>query len=80
MLPQDLGFIIDSPGIREFSLSHMQQLDVSEGFVEFRPYLGSCKFRDCQHVNEIGCEIIAAVKQKKIHPQRWSNYKKIIAR
>jgi len=73
------GFIIDSPGIREFGLWHMDQKTIADGFIEFSNYIGSCKFRDCQHVNEPGCEIIKAVGEDKIHKQRWSNYCKIIS-
>ncbi len=72
------GFIIDSPGIREFGLWHLSHQQIADGYKEFLPFLGTCKFRDCIHVNEPGCEIIAAVKQQKIHPQRWNNYIKII--
>ena len=73
------GFIIDSPGIREFGLWHMDQKTIAEGFIEFSDYIGSCKFRDCQHVNEPGCEILKAVDGKTINKQRWNNYCKIIS-
>ena len=72
------GFIIDSPGIREFGLWHMDSHTVAAGFIEFDPYIGGCKFRDCKHLNEPGCAIIQAVKQGLIHQQRWQNYCKII--
>lgn len=72
------GFVIDSPGIREFGLWHMDYQTVAEGFIDFAEYLGTCKFRDCKHLNEPGCEIIAAVKNNKIHQQRWQSYCKII--
>lgn len=77
-LPDNDGFIIDSPGIREFGLWHMDWQTIAAGFVEFTDYLGSCKFRDCQHINEPGCQIIAAVDAGKITQQRWQNYCKII--
>lgn len=72
------GFIIDSPGIREFSLWHMSPQTVAQGFIEFEPYLGRCKFRDCQHTKEPGCAIIKAVEAGKITKSRWRNYCKII--
>jgi len=72
------GFIIDSPGIREFGLWHMDSRTVANGFVEFDPYIGGCKFRDCQHINEPGCAILSAVKQGEINQQRWDNYCKIV--
>jgi ribosome biogenesis GTPase / thiamine phosphate phosphatase len=73
------GFIIDSPGIREFGLWHMDQKTIANGFIEFSDYIGSCKFRDCQHTNEPGCKILEAVDKKIIHQQRWINYCKIIS-
>jgi ribosome biogenesis GTPase / thiamine phosphate phosphatase len=76
--PQN-GFIIDSPGIREFGLWHLSDQAVADGYVEFSPYIGTCKFRDCKHINEPGCEIIKAVSDGKISQQRWHNYCKIIA-
>ncbi len=72
------GFIVDSPGIREFGLWHMEQGQIFAGFKEFEPYWGICKFRDCQHLNEPGCAIIRAVENKEISKQRWENYCKIV--
>lgn len=76
--PED-GFIIDSPGIREFGLWHLSDPTIAEGYIEFSSILGTCKFRDCKHINEPGCEIINAVQQGTIDAQRWNNYCKIIA-
>ncbi len=75
----EAGFIIDSPGIREFGLWHLSDQAIAEGYSEFSSYLGTCKFRDCKHINEPGCEIIKAVKEGRIESQRWKNYSKIIA-
>ncbi|MET1256628.1 small ribosomal subunit biogenesis GTPase RsgA [Aliikangiella maris] len=73
------GFIIDSPGIREFGLWHMDSHKVAAGFKEFLPFIGACKFRDCQHINEPGCAILQAVDTKQIALQRWQNYCKIVS-
>lgn len=73
------GFIIDSPGIREFGLWHLDSSQVASGFCEFVPLLGSCKYRDCKHIDEPGCEILIAVAKGLISKARWSNYKKIIS-
>jgi ribosome biogenesis GTPase len=72
------SYLIDSPGIREYGLWHLSNEQVASGYIEFEKYIGSCKFRDCQHTNEPGCEIILAVKEKKIEDARWKNYVKII--
>ncbi|MCW8878451.1 MAG: small ribosomal subunit biogenesis GTPase RsgA [Kangiellaceae bacterium] len=79
LFPNREGFIVDSPGIREFGLWHLEQPQICNGFIEFEPYIGGCKFRDCTHVNEPGCSIISAVEEQKIARQRWQNYCRIIA-
>ncbi len=73
------GSLIDSPGIREFGLWHMSKEEVERGFREFRPHLGYCKFRDCQHDKEPGCAILAAVDSGEITASRLESYRHIIA-
>ena len=73
------GSLIDSPGIREFGLWHMSRAQVEQGFREFRPLLGTCKFRDCQHVHEPGCAILAALADGTISPRRMDSYRHIVA-
>jgi ribosome biogenesis GTPase len=73
------GTLIDSPGIREFGLWHMSREQVEQGFREFRPFLGTCKFRDCQHEHEPECAILAAVESGAISEQRLDNYRRIVA-
>jgi len=72
------GVLIDSPGIREFSLTHLTQEQVIHSFIDFRPYLGRCKFRDCLHKSEPGCKLLDAISQKKILQSRYDNYHQII--
>lgn len=71
------GHIIDSPGVREFRLWPMSRLALAEGFVEFRPFLGQCKFRDCRHEHEPGCALREAVERGDISAQRLQSYLKI---
>lgn len=73
------GSLIDSPGIREFGLWHMTREQVEQGFREFRPLLGSCKFRDCQHQHEPGCAILAAAESGEISAGRLQSYRRIVA-
>jgi ribosome biogenesis GTPase len=74
----DGGSLIDSPGIREFGLWHMTRAEVEQGFVEFRPWLGRCKFRDCEHRGEPGCAILAALEAGAISPRRLESYRHIV--
>jgi len=75
----DGGDLIDSPGIREFSLTNLTPEQIINGFVEFRPFLGHCKFRDCQHRVELGCALLQAAKEGKILASRLENYRSILA-
>jgi ribosome biogenesis GTPase len=71
------GALIDSPGVRELGLWHMAATDIARGYREFSPYLGECKFRDCDHKTSPGCSLIEAVKKGVISRQRYNNYVKI---
>ena len=74
----DGGDLIDSPGLREFGLWHLEPEQITEAFVEFRQYLGGCKFRDCKHGNDPGCIIREAVERGDISRERYNSYHKII--
>ncbi|MBA2816494.1 small ribosomal subunit biogenesis GTPase RsgA [Candidatus Pantoea persica] len=72
------GDVIDSPGVREFGLWHLEPEQITRGFVEFREFLGGCKFRDCKHGNNPGCAIRAAVEAGQIDVSRFDNYHRIL--
>lgn len=72
------GQLIDSPGIREFGLWHMDEDEVLEGFIEFRPFLGHCKFRDCSHRHEPGCAILKGLESGEISQTRMDSYRYIL--
>lgn len=74
----DGGDLIDSPGIREFALWHITPAQVLEGFTEFRPFIGTCRFRDCQHEAEPGCALLEAVDNGEISESRFDSYKQIL--
>ena len=70
--------LIDSPGIREFGLGHLDEQQVAEGFIEFRDLLGRCRFRDCRHRHEPGCALLEAVERGEVHPERFASYRRIV--
>ncbi|MCL2891621.1 small ribosomal subunit biogenesis GTPase RsgA [Brenneria tiliae] len=72
------GDVIDSPGVREFGLWHLDPDQITQGFIEFRQYIGSCKFRDCRHENDPGCAINAALERGEIAAERFDNYHRIL--
>ncbi|WP_312242924.1 small ribosomal subunit biogenesis GTPase RsgA [Pantoea sp.] len=72
------GDVIDSPGVREFGLWHLEPEQITRGFVEFREFLGGCKFRDCKHDADPGCAIREAVENGLIDASRFENYHRIL--
>lgn len=72
------GDLIDSPGVREFALWHLPVERVTSGFIEFRDYLGGCKFRDCKHGTDPGCLLREAVENGQISQSRFDSYHKIL--
>jgi len=72
------GDIIDSPGIREFGLWHLEPEQVIQGFPEFYDYLPDCQFRDCNHLTDINCGLKKAVNSKNIAMWRLDNYHRIL--
>ncbi|MDE1312945.1 small ribosomal subunit biogenesis GTPase RsgA [Vibrio aestuarianus] len=72
------GDLIDSPGVREFGLWHLEAEEITEAFVEFRPFLGGCKFRDCKHGDDPGCLLREAVEKGDISAIRFENYHRIL--
>lgn len=71
------GDLIDSPGIREFGLWHMNPREIAAGFIEFQPYYDHCKFRDCSHEHEPHCALRLAVEEGKISKDRFQNFKRL---
>jgi ribosome biogenesis GTPase len=73
------GDLIDSPGIREFGLDHINRAQIENGFIEFREWLGHCRFRDCSHSHEPGCALLQALADGRISSARMASFKTIIA-
>ena len=73
------GALIDSPGLQEFGLSHLSRGAIEQGFIEFRPHLGACRFRDCRHQSEPGCAIKQAVQQGQIDSRRFEQFLRLAA-
>jgi ribosome biogenesis GTPase len=72
-LPQG-GFIIDTPGIRELGVIDIEKQELSHFFPEMRERMHSCKFNNCQHINEPGCAVLAALENGEIELSRYESY------
>jgi len=74
----DDTYLVDSPGVREFGLWHLEDHDIQQGFVEIYKLAENCKFRDCKHIKEPGCAVLAAAKSGDIAESRINNYHHLI--
>jgi ribosome biogenesis GTPase len=72
------GFIIDTPGIREFGLIDFIKEEVAERFPEMRALMDHCQFHNCTHVHEPNCAVIKALAKGEIDPGRYRNYISIL--
>ncbi|MDP2878114.1 MAG: ribosome small subunit-dependent GTPase A [Sulfuricella sp.] len=70
--------IIDSPGLQEFGLAHVNEMDIAHAFIEFRPYLGHCRFSNCRHLVEPGCAVLEAATAGKIDRRRLGTFHKLV--
>lgn len=68
------GSIIDSPGIRQFQFLAIEPSQLFNYFPEFTEYAGQCGFRNCKHLNEPDCALLAAAQKGKIAPFRLDSY------
>ena len=70
--------LIDSPGLQEFGLQHLSLDELEHAFIEFRPYLGKCRFNNCRHLKEPDCAISDAVAGNRITPERFASYQNLL--
>ena len=68
------GFVIDSPGIKGFGLTDMENEPVYHYFREFFTISRDCKFHNCLHINEPECAVIKALEDGKISLSRYNSY------
>ena len=71
------GWIVDTPGIRQFSLWDAVPEELEGTFIEFRPFVAGCRYPNCSHIHETGCAVQDAVGTGLISPVRYHNYVRI---
>jgi ribosome biogenesis GTPase len=80
LLPLSIGgFIVDTPGIRQFQLWDVIPEEVAGYFRELRPYVSQCRFPDCTHTHEDPCAVKDAVADGWIDARRYESYVQIQA-
>jgi len=75
---QQGGYLVDTPGIREFGLVNIEPWELSLFFPEMLEPRKECKFNNCTHSHEPGCGVVKAFKEGKIDPARYDSYLKIL--
>jgi ribosome biogenesis GTPase len=71
------AWIVDSPGMQEFGLRQLSPGELEHAFVEFRPWLGQCRFRNCTHDHEPGCAIRGACDRGAIAATRLATFQRL---
>ena len=69
--PVEGGYVADTPGFSTMDIERYELFrkeELPEGFREFAPYLGECKFTSCSHTCEKGCAVLKAVEEGKNFP------------
>ncbi len=73
------GFVADTPGLREFGLVDLRPDELGYFFVEFERYRTECRFPNCTHDHEPGCEVKLAVDSGGISEERYRSYRNILS-
>ncbi len=68
------GWVVDTPGIRQFGLWDILPEEVEGFFAEFRPFVSLCAFPDCTHTHEDRCAVKDAVARRLIADRRYTSY------
>lgn len=72
------GWLVDTPGIREFDIVQVEPLQVQRLFPEVTKYGGKCRFDDCLHISEPGCAVREAVERGVIARWRYTSYLRLV--
>ena len=73
------GYVVDTPGIRQFQLWDVIPEEVAGFFRDLRPYVSHCRFPDCTHTHEDDCAVKDAVADGWIDVRRYESYVQIQA-
>lgn len=71
------GFVVDTPGLKEFGVLDASPVDLAAAFPEVAAEISGCRFSDCSHIHEPDCAVRAAVEDGTIDAGRFESYLKI---
>lgn len=70
--------VIDSPGVKEFGLAHLDFGSIEGGMPEFAAYAGMCRFAGCHHDSEPACAVRHAAEEGRIPARRFELFRRIV--
>jgi ribosome biogenesis GTPase / thiamine phosphate phosphatase len=68
------GYVVDTPGIRQFQLWDVEPEEVAGFYPDIRPYVNNCRFPDCSHTHEAHCAVKDAVADGRLDARRYESY------
>jgi ribosome biogenesis GTPase len=72
------GYVVDTPGLGKLRFWEVGAHELGWCFVEFRPYLGACRYTDCAHADEPDCAVREAVERGAVPRKRYEHYLKVL--
>jgi ribosome biogenesis GTPase len=75
----DESYVADTPGIREFSVAGLQPRELIRFYPDIGTFAARCRFADCSHTHEPGCEVKAALHEGQLSETRYHAYCQILA-
>ena len=72
------GFIIDTPGIKEFGLIDFDKSEIPRCFPEMERFLPHCQYRNCSHTHEPNCAVKQAINNGEVSELRYNSYLSIL--
>ena len=68
------GYVVDTPGIRQFQLWGVIAEELAGYFRDIRPYVNRCRFPNCSHTHELDCAVKNAVADGRLDARRYDSY------
>ena len=75
----DGGYVADTPGWKSLALWDTEPEEMEEYFPELRDLVQNCQFSDCTHTHEPKCAVLAAVKDGRVHKERYDSFLRLRA-
>jgi ribosome biogenesis GTPase len=70
----DGGYLVDTPGIRQFELWDVIPAELAGFFRDLRPYVSQCRFPNCTHQHEVDCAVKNAVADGRLDARRYESF------